>query len=259
MDLRLLAEGADPLRPVRFVLRQQTLIEHQQDRFVLTRCLAKEFLDGGIVVLLLREDRDQHIGTAANVVGTGPVDAGIAVDIGSVEDQQIGRSLVALANEQPVEALFDQRLLRPGPLAEYEAGKDRLQVVRLAEAPRHQAGRVLGPGGQRTRRTRPKSREVIEHHALPDVRPAHDRHDQIRLIRQLRHQLASQQLVPLPPDQRGHPRITAPRIERSNRPRQLLNRVGTGFKVSGHGRRIRSREWGGMVCPPARSVSKGLS
>ena len=83
----LLAKRPQPNRPVGFVVGQQHLVEDHQHGFVFLGRLAEELFDRRIVVFLLSQHRDQHIGTAANVVGSFPVHADITVDVGRVEDQ----------------------------------------------------------------------------------------------------------------------------------------------------------------------------
>ena len=48
--------------------------------------LAKKLFDGGVVVFLLRQHCDEHIGATANIVRAFPIHARVAVDVWSVED-----------------------------------------------------------------------------------------------------------------------------------------------------------------------------
>ena len=141
----LLAEGPQPDRPIRFVIREQHLIEDHEHRFVFLGRFAKELFDGRVVVLLLRQHGDEHIGAAADVIGSFPIHAHVAVDVGSVEDQQIGRRGLAGPPKQAMLWMIFERRVCGRPLMQLKSAKDRIQVVPLVESRWHQADGVLRP------------------------------------------------------------------------------------------------------------------
>ena len=203
------------------------LIENDEDEFVLCGGSTEKFLDRRIVVFLLSQHGDEHVGRAADLVGPVPVDSRVAVDVRRVEHQQVGRHVIAGSPEQNVLSDFFKSRVGRGPVPQFEVGKDGLQFPRLLKADRHQADGMFRSGGQGTRRARPRSRQMIEDDRLAEVRSPDDGRDQEGRVRHLRQQLLFEELKPLRPTQPVELQDTAAFFKLEERSMKLLDRGGT--------------------------------
>ena len=84
----LVGESGQPQRPELTIGHQVALVKQHDDRLVGRRRPAKKLLHGRVVVLLLREDRDQNVRGLANHVGTLPIHRRVGIDIRRVQQQQ---------------------------------------------------------------------------------------------------------------------------------------------------------------------------
>ncbi len=201
----------EPARPVRFVLGEQALVEHDDDGLVLGGGLAEELFHSGVVVFLLGQHGNQQVGAASNVVGPFPVDAGVAVDVGGVEHHEVVGRGGAFAPEELMRRGVFECGGRIGPCDQLEPGEDIGQPMAFAETARNQADGMFCAGGEGAAGARPFAGDVVEDDAFADVRPPDDRHNQIGLVRELRPEFALQQFVPSAAGERsdaGHPRLS---------------------------------------------------
>ena len=123
------AKRVQPERPVRFIIGEFHLIEHNQCRLVLVRRLAKELLHRRIVIFLLRQDCDEHIGSLPDRIRALPIHRCVAVNIRGIENHQIRRNRFIRSPEQTVLGMVCQRLIAVAPGTQCECGKQRVQIV----------------------------------------------------------------------------------------------------------------------------------
>ena len=181
------------------------LVEDHHDRLVGLDRLAEELLDGRVVVLLLCEHCQKNVGRLANGPRPAPIDLGVGIHVGRIQQQQPRRDIAAGPPEKEVLGILPQWIVRAGPGAELEVGEESLEEVRVGGIRRHQADRVLGAGGQGAHGAGDLAGQVVEQQRLADVGPAHDAHNQQRLALELRQEFRPQQFQPLPPGGRWGP------------------------------------------------------
>ena len=134
-----------------------------------------------------------------------------------------------------------ERSIGERPLVQFKPTKDRMQIMPLLKARRHETDRMLRPRSERRCRAGSATGEVIEDHALANVRPADDGHDQERIVGQLRQQLSFEQFKPFAADQRTKLQRTALSFQLPDGRVQAANVFGTGGVGRAHQRRLVSR------------------
>ena len=186
--------AGDPLplpRPVHHV-------EDDDHRFASDRGGREEVADRGVVVLLLCEHGDDHIGGVANEFGPVPVLAERAVDVGGIEnDEPLG--LLATRVFPPDEHVGGLGIDRVGvapPGNRPEAREERGQIGAGGDAPGEARDGMERAGGFGRRATDVRADKRVGDQALAGVRAAADGGDQQRLPRHLRPQLAVEGAVP---------------------------------------------------------------
>jgi len=129
--------------------------------------------------------------------------------------------------------IFESRVgLRP--LVQFEATKDRLQIMSRGKVWRHETDGMLRAGSERRRRTGSAASEVIEDHALADVRPAYNRDNKKRIVSHLWQQLAFEQFKPLASSQQRQLQQSALSFQLSNGRMQSSDVFSTGSVGRAH-------------------------
>jgi len=192
----LVAEGRQPAGPDLGVGLELALVENHHDRLVGLHGGAEELFHRRVVVLLLREHGQHHVGGAADGPGPLPVDRHVAVDVGGVEHQQARRQGLAATPEEAILRGVFQRVVGRLPRAKLEPLEEPPQDRRIVDSRRHQADRVARAGGQGPGGAGHLAGQMVENHRLADVRSADDRRDQQRRLVELRQQLVAQEPEP---------------------------------------------------------------
>ena len=107
---------------------------------------------------------------------------------------------------------------------------------------RDETHRVLRPRGERTRRAGPFAGEVIEDHALADIRAADDGGDEKSVVGELRQKFLQQQFVPFAPGQGCTPQVFHRLLELPQRLVKISRDLGTLRKCCRHVGRVRGPE-----------------
>lgn len=117
---------------------------------------------------------------------------------------------------------------------QFERLEEPLKQRRVVHCGRHQADRMLRAGGQGADAAGHLAGQVVEDHRLADIGSTHDRHDQQRLLVELRQELVAQQLEPLPSRRRGNADGNRHRLQFGQRTMQPFDFVGEGLVIAGH-------------------------
>ena len=234
----LARKGLQPERPVVAVPLHVALVEDRHNRLVGLHRLAKELLDGRIIVFLLGEHGDEHVGHLPDGPRPLPIHQGIGIHVRRIQEQEPRRHVPADPPEEQVLRALLERIVGRLPGHEPETLENPFQLRRIAEAGRHQADRVLCPGGQRTDGTRHFSGQVVEQKRLADVCAADDPHDQERRRIELRQQLQPQQIEPIPAGRRFDPNRLGPRRKIGQRRSSCRTREAQARKSDMVGRRV---------------------
>ena len=121
------------MRPVVRVGLQLALVEHHDDRLVGLDRRAEELLDGGVVVLLLRQHGHQHVGRLADRPGPLPVDRHVGIDVGRIEQQEPRRDRVAHAPEEAVLGRILERVVGRPPGDSLNGSNSRCEQGRIGQ------------------------------------------------------------------------------------------------------------------------------
>ena len=100
IDAGFLLKGLEPAGPIFLIERKLAPIEDNEDAFAFESSLAEELFDGGIVVFLLSQDGDENVGALTDPSRPFPVDRGIAIDIGGIEEEEVGSEMTDFASEE---------------------------------------------------------------------------------------------------------------------------------------------------------------
>ena len=246
-DAGFARKRAEPEGPELFVLRQQALIEDDDDGLVLVCGIAEESFHGRIVVLLLCENGHQHVGGMPQMIGPQPVDFNVAVDVGRVQHQQVRRQAGACLPEEPMLGAIHERGLGIGPLDELEPLEDRRQIVPFFESLRYQTHGMPRARSQRTDGAHPVAGEVIENDAFADVRPPHDGGDDKRLASKLGKQLAMEGFIPFAAGQRAKSQDAAFPLQLPQGLEQSPRLEGNRVKPSRRRQRVRRFAVHGLI------------
>ena len=188
----LVGESGQPQRPELTIGHQVALVKQHDDRLVGRRRPAKKLLHGRVVVLLLREDRDQNVRGLANHVGTLPIHrrrwnrypacptaAAAAVSRRQRQNRRCSsESSSASAGER------QHRSVKPAKILSRHA-----LVVKVG---RHQANWVTRAPRERTDATGRFACQMVENSRFADIGAADDGHDQRGTCRHLRQKLMNQ-------------------------------------------------------------------
>lgn len=138
-------ESHQPFGPEFLVQGELAAIENDEDALSLDGPFSEELPDCGIVVFLLGQDGDQDVGCLSDAVGPLPIDGGIAIDVGSVEEEEVGGEVFDFAGEEEVFFFLQEWGGRSFPGVQLESGKEALEIVPVRKACRYETDGMFRP------------------------------------------------------------------------------------------------------------------
>ena len=227
-------EGIEPLGPEGTIQLEVALVEDDDYGFVGLCRFTEELFDCRVVVFLLGQDGDEDIGCLADGSSTVPVDDGIGIDVGRVDEQKSGGDVGSCAPEESILVGFAKGIVSGLPRFEGEIVEEVGKQVGVVCIGGDEAYRVFCAGRHGAHGAGHLAGELIEEDRLADIGATDDTDDEERICTELGDEFAIEELIPVGLGGRGDSEVGGLWFKAPQCIIELANLFGPGLEIGGH-------------------------